>query len=69
MVSKEETDSLKKSKKTNWILLKLCLGSETGSISDVLIKDCTKAPCIFHKGENYTLNLKFTSSIIKKNFL
>ena len=31
-------------------------------ITDVEIKGCTGPPCVFKKGENATVNVKFTSS-------
>lgn len=37
-------------------------GSETGKIKSVTITDCNQAPCIFKKGNNYTLTLSFDSS-------
>lgn len=36
-------------------------GSKTGSIESVDITGCTKAPCVFQKGQNYTLDLSFKS--------
>lgn len=37
-------------------------GSDTGSINKITITGCQQAPCIFIKGNNYTLDLEFTSS-------
>ena len=46
---------------------KMCLiflikGSVTGAITDVNITDCIVLPCVFKRGNNYTLDLSFNSS-------
>lgn len=41
-------------------------GSETASIVSIDVTDCTQLPCVFVRGKNYTLDLKFTSSMWQK---
>ena len=43
---------------------------DCGSTSDVTVrsldvKDCSKFPCVFHKGQTYDLHLDFTASNYK----
>jgi len=49
-----------KTEKNN--IFKIPLGSKSGSIVDVDITGCTKAPCLFQRGQNYTLTLKFKAN-------
>ncbi len=38
-------------------------GSQTGQIVGLNVTGCTKPPCIFLKGNNYTMDLMFTSKV------
>lgn len=38
-------------------------GSQTGSIVSLSVTDCLTLPCKFQRGQNYTMDLKFKSSM------
>ncbi|CAK8692115.1 unnamed protein product [Clavelina lepadiformis] len=42
------------------ITVKDC-GSKVGKINKVSVPNCTKSPCSLHQGQNYTVNVTFTT--------
>lgn len=46
---------------TQAIVYKDC-GSKTGAIVDVSVTNCTQLPCVFVRGNDYSISIKFKSS-------
>ncbi|XP_052436237.1 NPC intracellular cholesterol transporter 2 [Carassius gibelio] len=42
-------------------------GSTEGKVSEVNIQPCPSQPCQLHKGQSYTVNVTFTSSVASQN--